>query len=104
MRKTLALTAVLILSAVGLALDAFAQSPVFKQRIELMQAIGYVDRRDGGITVQFSCVAQEGVLRDGGTWPLKFDTAGPFVGGNANQVLQACAADLQRLNLMDGGE
>jgi hypothetical protein len=91
------------LSFALLALPAFGQSPVFRQRIDRMVAEVLVERGDGGLTVQVDCFAQEGTLRDGGTWPLKVVRAGPIVGTNANQALQACAVELQTANQMDGG-
>lgn len=102
MRFSALIVAALMMSLAGIAV---AQSPVFKQRIEHMQIIGVVDTSDGGVTTTLSCFQREGLTRDGGSWPLKFDTFGPITGaGNPSLVIRDCGRGLQQANNMDGGD
>lgn len=103
MRSTVALIAVLTLAALGIAFDAFAQSPVFRQSIrEVRGEWRAFLPAGGGVEFETTCTVPEQETVDGGSWPLKF-TVSNADGGNPTQVIRACVTQIERRNGLDGG-
>jgi hypothetical protein len=99
MRKAILIVVLLV------ATVAFANSPVFRQRIRHVEVHGDVwSRDDGGVVSEFVCLADaEAELIDGGAWPLKHRSSGFVDGGLPNAVIDRCARHIEIRNLLDGG-
>jgi hypothetical protein len=97
MRKLFALAA-LVIAAV-----AFADSPIFRQRVRYMRGeyeVWLAD--DAGVTFHTTCSAPEQQMVDGGWWPLKNPT-GFADGGLPTNVVNSCSRIIEARNLLDGG-
>lgn len=69
-----------------------------------MQGHYFVDfLPDGGTSTTVNCAAFDGVLVDGGTWPLKVTTVESVNRAMPNAAINACRQSLIDANRLDGG-
>jgi hypothetical protein len=81
----------------------YAQSD-FRGGLDSMSGHYNVDFLPGGnFSTTVDCSAAEGVLKDGGTWPLKVTTVGPVTRALPNNALNVCRSLLLWANRIDGG-